>query len=71
MFESLLTLATMLAAAEAAAPSPELDAFHTEAWAAIHRHKDELDLSPEQLEQIGIEGQGGAARGGGPKPDPQ
>lgn len=68
--EDALNLAALLASAEEAAPSDELEALHKEMRAALYRHAEVLGLSADDLTEI--DNVGPQLRGGTnktPQPD--
>lgn len=65
-----LNLASLLAAAEAAAPSDELTALHDALWTAVQSYAGALGLSYDDLVEIGAV-VGTANRGGGTPKTPE
>lgn len=66
--EDCLALATQLAAAEEASPTPELEKLHEDLRAALYRHAERLGLDVDDLAEI--DNVGPQLRGGTNKTPP-
>ncbi len=66
--DTCVEIAEALATAEEDASPENLTALHTALWDGIVEHAEELGLTGDDLDEISVAGQGGAARAGEPKP---